>query len=73
MSTLVSPHGGDEPKPLIHPQAERPDMLKRAEGLKKIPMTSRETSDVIMLAMRAYTPLSGFMGEADWRGCREEM
>ncbi|MCH7936742.1 MAG: sulfate adenylyltransferase [Proteobacteria bacterium] len=73
MSTLVSPHGGNELKPLIHPQAERPDALKRAEGLKKIPMTSRETSDVIMLAMGAYTPLSGFMGEADWRGCCEEM
>ena len=73
MSTLVPPHGGDELKPLIYPEAERPDELKRAEGLKKIPMTSRETSDVIMLAMGAYTPLSGFMGEADWRGCCEEM
>ena len=73
MSTLISPHGGDELKPLIHLQAEHPDEFKRAEGLKKIPMTSRETSDVIMMAMGAYTPLSGFMGEADWRGCCEEM
>ncbi len=73
MSTLVSPHGGDELKPLILPEAERPDELKRAEGLKKIPMTSRETSDVIMMAMGAYTPLSGFMVEADWQGCCEEM
>ncbi len=73
MSTLVSPHGGEELKPLIYPKAERPDVLKRAEGLTKIPMTSRETSDVIMLAMGAYTPLSGFMGKADWRGCCEEM
>ena len=73
MSTLISPHGGDELKPLIHLQAERPDEFKRAEGLKKIPMTSRETSDVIMMAMGAYTPLSGFMGKADWRGCCEEM
>ena len=73
MSTLVSPHGGNELKPLIHSEAERPDELKRAEGLKKIPMTSRETSDVIMMAMGAYTPLSGFMVEADWRGCCEEM
>ncbi|MAF94832.1 MAG: sulfate adenylyltransferase [Rhodospirillaceae bacterium] len=73
MSTLIPPHGGDELKPLIYPEVERPDELKRAEGLKKIPMTSRETSDVIMMAMGAYTPLSGFMGEADWRGCCEEM
>ena len=73
MSTLISPHGGDELKPLIHLQAERQDEFKRAEGLKKIPMTSRETSDVIMMAMGAYTPLSGFMGKADWRGGCEEM
>ena len=73
MSTLISPHGGDELKPLIHLQVERPDEFKRAEGFKKIPMTSRETSDVIMMAMGAYTPLSGFMGKADWRGCCEEM
>ena len=73
MSTLISPHGGDELKPLIHLQAQRLDEFKRAEGLKKIPMTSRETSDVIMMAMGAYTPLSGFMGKADWQGCCEEM
>ena len=38
MSTLIPPHGGDELKPLIHLQAERPDESKRAEGLKKIDM-----------------------------------
>jgi len=31
-------------------------------------LTSREASDLLMLAMGAYTPLQGFMGEADWRG-----
>ena len=31
-----------------------------------MPMTSRETSDLVMLAMGAYTPLEGFMGHADW-------
>ena len=73
MSALVPPHGGDELKPLIYPEVEQPDELKHAEGLKKIPMTSRESSDVILLAMGAYTPLFGFMGETDWRGCCEEM
>ncbi len=73
MSTLVPPHGGNELKPLISPEVEREEELKRAESLKKVPMTSRETSDVIMMAMGAYTPLEGFMGEADWRGCCGEM
>jgi sulfate adenylyltransferase len=35
-------------------------------------MTSRETSDLIMLGIGAFTPLDGFMGEADWRGVCDE-
>lgn len=73
MSKLVPPHGGEEVKPLIFPEVERGEEINRAEGLKKVPMTSRETSDVIMMAMGAYTPLDGFMGEDDWRGCCEDM
>jgi len=68
MSKLVQPHGGGSLKPLLLPEIERREELKRAATLKKIPMTSRETSDVIMLAMGAYTPLDGFMGKADWEG-----
>jgi sulfate adenylyltransferase len=30
-------------------------------------MTSRESSDVLMLGMGAFTPLTGFMGYDDWR------
>lgn len=73
MSKLVQPHGGGALKPLLMPEIERKDILKRAEGLKKVPMTSRETSDVIMLAMGAYTPLDGFMGKADWQGVCADM
>ncbi|MEQ8195546.1 MAG: hypothetical protein RIB59_13760, partial [Rhodospirillales bacterium] len=73
MSELVAPHGGGKLKPLLAPEAERADMLKRAKSLKQVPMTSRETSDVIMLAMGAYTPIDGFMNEADWRGACGEM
>jgi len=36
-------------------------------------MTSREVSDVLMLAMGAYTPLDGFMGQADWHGVCVDM
>ena len=73
MSHLVPPHGATTLKPLLAPEAERADELKRAEQLKKVPMTSREVSDLFMLAMGAYTPLDGFMGEADWRGVCADM
>ncbi len=67
MSKLVAPHGGGELRPLLVPEPERAPGLKRAAGLKIVPMSSRETSDLVMLAMGAYTPLDGFMGHADWR------
>jgi sulfate adenylyltransferase len=73
MSKLVSPHGGGTLKPLLAPEAERTAELKRAATLKQVPMSSRETSDLVMMAMGAYTPLDGFMGEADWRGVCTDM
>ncbi|MEO5373640.1 MAG: sulfate adenylyltransferase [Alphaproteobacteria bacterium] len=73
MSKLVPPHGGEDLKPLLVPAVERAEELRRAAHLKQVPMTSRETSDVIMLAMGAYTPLDGFMGKADWKGVCADM
>ena len=73
MSGLVAPHGGAELKPLLVPQAERPAELERASSLRKVALSSREISDLLMLGMGAYTPLAGFMGEADWRGCCRDM
>jgi len=73
MAQLVPPHGSQTVKPLLLPESERADELKRAETLKKIPLDSRAVSDVFMLAMGAYTPLDGFMGEDDWRGSCVDM
>jgi len=73
MPELVAPHGSEHLKPLLLPEDERAEGLKLAETLKSAPLTSREVSDLLMLGMGAYTPLGGFMGEADWRGCCLEM
>jgi len=73
MSKLVPPHGADSLKPLLLPEAERGEEADRARRLKQVPLSSREVSDLFMLGMGAYTPLDGFMGEADWRGCAENM
>jgi len=73
MPKLVPPHGADEVKPLLLPEAARAEELKEAETLVKVPMTSREVSDVFMFGMGAYTPLDGFMTEADWRGVCADM
>lgn len=73
MSHLVEPHGGEGLKPLLAPATERADEVVRAKTLKQIPMTSKETSDVLMFSMGAYTPLDGFMGRDDWHGVCESM
>ncbi|MCW5977157.1 MAG: sulfate adenylyltransferase [Bryobacteraceae bacterium] len=68
MSKLVLPHGSQELKPLLLDGQARADELAKAEGLKRVPMTSRETSDLIMMGIGAFTPLDGFMGREDWQG-----
>jgi sulfate adenylyltransferase len=73
MSKLVPPHGSATLMPLLVPEAERTESLRRAKRLRPVPMTSRETSDFLMMAMGAYTPLTGFMGYEDWRSCCAEM
>ena len=57
MSKLVAPHGGSGLKALLAPRVKRAEQLARAQGLTKVPMTSREVSDVLMMAMGAYTPI----------------
>ena len=68
MSKLVPPHGSHELKPLLLSGGALKEELTKAEGLKKVPMTSRETSDLIMMGIGAFTPLDGFMGKDDWKG-----
>jgi len=68
MPGLVPPHGGDGLKPLALEGAARAAELARAAGLPTLRVTSREKGDLIMLGIGGFTPLAGFMSEADWRG-----
>lgn len=67
-SKLISPHGSDTLKILLLAGKEREHELKRATSLPKIVMSSRETGDLIMMGIGGFTPLDGFMSEADWKG-----
>ena len=73
MTNLVPPHGAEALKPLLLQEDLRAQELSRAENLKKIPMSSCEVCDLLLLSMGAYTPLDGFMNETDWRGVCEDM
>ncbi len=68
MSKLVPPHGSPVLKPLLLEGPSRDAEVARAAGMKRVPLTSRETGDLIMLGIGGFTPLDGFMGSADWQG-----
>ncbi|MCK5651097.1 MAG: sulfate adenylyltransferase, partial [Gemmatimonadetes bacterium] len=70
MDQLIKPHGKEGVlKPLLLEGQELADEQARAETLKKIPITSRETGDAIMMGIGGFTPLDGFMDHDDWKGC----
>ena len=73
MSKLVPPHGSGELKPLLLEGQAQQEEIKRAATLKKVPITSRETGDLLMMGIGAFTPLEGFMGKDDWKSCCETM
>ncbi len=65
--SLVSPHGPQKQLlPRLVAEPERVERLEWAARLPRLPMTTRETSDLLMLGMGAFTPLTGFMGRDDW-------
>ncbi|MFZ0455884.1 MAG: sulfate adenylyltransferase [Ignavibacteriaceae bacterium] len=72
-SILIKPHGSDDLKALLLCGKEKEEELKKANGLKKIRLTSRETGDLIMLGIGGFTPLDGFMSYDDWKGVCADM
>jgi sulfate adenylyltransferase len=63
---LIEPHGGK----LVDRTGPRPDGIER---LEQIPLTSRELSDLDMIASGALSPLEGFMNQHDYERVVEEM
>jgi sulfate adenylyltransferase len=66
MTKLVPPHGGGPLKPLLLTDGPLVEAKSKAKHLEKVLMTSREAGDLIMLGIGAFTPLDGFMCQADW-------
>jgi sulfate adenylyltransferase len=71
-SKLVPPHGG-ELKPLLLVGEELETVRQKAMELPSVRLSSRETSDLIMLAIGAFSPLEGFMGREDYNSVVENM
>ena len=72
---LVNPHGkAKKLKPLLLSPAEVAEEKKRIKELTVVTMTSRESADLVMFGIGGFTPLDGFMNQADWKGsCSDAM
>ena len=73
MTNLVKPHCSDELNPLLLNGDALEAEIVRAENLPRVEMQSREVGDLIMLGIGGFTPLAGFMNQADWQGVCDDM
>jgi len=65
MTNLVPPHGR-RLLPLLVVEEERQQGLEEAKILPGVRLSSKEASDLIMLAMGAFSPLGGFLKKQDY-------
>ena len=73
MSTdLIAPHGGELINRLASAQ-EKQDFLAKADSLPRVKLDERATSDLVMIAIGGFSPISGFMGQNDYLGVVKEM
>ncbi len=68
MAKLIEPHGGKGLTCCLLEGAELEQEKKKAAGLKKITISPREEGDIIMMGIGGFSPLTGFMTKADWKG-----
>ena len=69
---LTSPYKG-KLVDLLAPPAERADIFAHAAALHSIQLTKRHACDLEMLAVGAFSPLCGFMGERDYDNVLDKM
>jgi len=72
MSRLVEPHGGVLVDRLV-PGEEAAEFERRARRLPRLELDAREVADLELIATGAFSPLTGFLGSADYRSVIERM
>jgi sulfate adenylyltransferase len=70
--TLVTPHGGTLVDRLV-PESEAAAFAARAASLPALPIDAREQADLELIAVGAASPLTGFLGKADYESVLDRM
>ncbi len=68
----IAPHGGTLINRLASPE-QCQEWLDKAEHLPRIQLDERAVSDLVMIAIGGFSPLTGFMGQADYDRVVNEM
>lgn len=71
---MIKPHGSDKLNPLyVQDENERAELLKEAEGLPSIVISSAAAGNAVMLGGGYFNPLTGYMNVADAMSVAEKM
>ncbi len=68
----IAPHGGHLIN-RIATSAEKQEFLQQANSLPQVQLDARSHSDLVMIAIGGFSPLTGFMGQADYEQVVSDM
>lgn len=72
MTETIKPHGGTLVNRLVEGE-QREALLKEAESLKQIRISNWTVSDLELIGIGAFSPLTGFLEEKDYRSVLDRM
>jgi len=70
--SLITPHGGKLVNRILEGEAAK-SVAATAGSYKSVTLSPREQFDLEMIAIGAFSPVTGFMGRADFTNVCKEM
>lgn len=68
----IAPHGGTLINRIASSE-KKAEFLAQADSLPRVQLDQRATSDLVMIAIGGFSPISGFMAQKDYQGVVDEM
>jgi sulfate adenylyltransferase len=72
ITDAIAPHGGQLIN-RIATAAEKEEFLAQADSFPRVQLDERATSDLVMIAIGAFSPLKGFMEQEDYESVVDDM
>ena len=72
ITDTIAPHGGTLINRIVT-EEQKADFLAQADSLPRVQLDKRATSDLVMIAIGGFSPISGFMGQADYQSVVDDM